>query len=235
MHARRRASSREDLVRVRRPSDPSCRAGPDDHPDDGCGSTRPRSMPLRRVADPGCRTPRDPGRLVDAGDRTVLRAGGSPRRGGSTPGGRSRPCACRRLVHRHRWIDGATQRGGRRRVAFYPHASQRAGSRWRSNVTEAATSIQPATDSWRSSTVLLVRSGVLRRSAHRSATSGYRSARACTRAKWNLMVVPSGASRFTSEQGSPRSPDPLRSSSHRPSRTSSQGRASPSKTPASTR
>ena len=90
---------------------------------------RPRSSTLRRVADPGCRAARDTGRLVDAGDHTVLRGGDPPRRGGSATGSGSGPGARSRAVHRHRRIDRAAQRGGRRRVAFDPRPSRRACSR----------------------------------------------------------------------------------------------------------
>ena len=59
-------------------------------------------------------------------------------------------------------------------------------SRESSSVSVAASrSTPPATASSRSSTVPPARSDVPRRSALRSATSGSRSARACTRAKWS--------------------------------------------------
>ena len=104
----------------------------------------------------------------------------------------------------------------------------------RSNDTEAATWIPRATDSWRHSTALLVRSDVPRRSVQRSATSGYRSGRACTRARWNLMETRSGASRSISGRGLPRSAVRQMSWSHRPSRTWWPVRAWSSRTAANT-
>ena len=61
VHARRRTRALEDLVRDRRPRGPSCRAGPHLDPDVAERGTPPMSSrsPIRGVADPRRRAPRD--------------------------------------------------------------------------------------------------------------------------------------------------------------------------------